>query len=113
MFSCLTCQKTENPVTDPKGGFPTQLKIKVMYKAETHPEDWPVPKAHFYDMSQYPKHIMMISRGTQGDVQPFMAMARGLAEDKGWMVTFVTEQHFKPFVLRNSSVCHCWFFCTH
>lgn len=78
--------------------------MRVSIKPDEVPQDWPTPKAHHYDASQYPKHIMMISRGTQGDVQPFMAMARGLAEEKGWMVTFVTEQHFKPFVMRNANV---------
>lgn len=97
-------KKTENPVTDPKGSYPTQLSVKVTIKPEEVPEGWPTPKANMHDMSKYPKHIMMISRGTQGDVQPFMAMARGLAEEKGWMVTFVTEQHFKPFVMRNAKV---------
>eukprot|EP01127_Copromyxa_protea_P014440 TRINITY_DN4019_c0_g1_i2.p1 TRINITY_DN4019_c0_g1~~TRINITY_DN4019_c0_g1_i2.p1 ORF type:complete len:1029 (+),score=204.55 TRINITY_DN4019_c0_g1_i2:415-3087(+) len=96
--------KTENAVTDPSGSFPTQLLVKVSVKPDEVPEGWPTPKPRAYDMSAYPKHILMISRGTQGDVQPFMAMARGLAEEKGWMVTFVTEQHFKPFVLRNSAV---------
>ena len=31
----------------------------------------------------------MMTRGTRGDVQPFVALARGLAEGLGWMVTVV------------------------
>jgi hypothetical protein len=26
------------------------------------------------DTQKYPKHVMMITRGTQGDVQPFVGM---------------------------------------
>ena len=29
----------------------------------------------------------MMTRGTRGDVQPFVALARGLAQRLGWLVT--------------------------
>jgi len=28
----------------------------------------------------------MMTRGTRGDVQPFVALARGLAQELGWLV---------------------------
>jgi hypothetical protein len=43
----------------------------------------------------YPKHVMMMTRGTRGDVQPFIALARGLAQLHGWLVTIVTEMNMK------------------
>ena len=30
----------------------------------------------------------MMTRGTRGDVQPFVALARGLAEQLGWLVAW-------------------------
>ena len=47
---------------------------------------------------QYPKHIFMMSRGTRGDVQPFLALARGMASQRGWLVTICTELAWKDFV---------------
>ena len=42
---------------------------------------------------------MMISRGTRGDVQPFVALARGLAQEPyNCDVTIVTELTFKKFI---------------
>eukprot|EP01126_Amoeba_proteus_P016368 TRINITY_DN17574_c0_g2_i1.p1 TRINITY_DN17574_c0_g2~~TRINITY_DN17574_c0_g2_i1.p1 ORF type:complete len:281 (-),score=51.77 TRINITY_DN17574_c0_g2_i1:12-854(-) len=47
---------------------------------------------------------MMITRGTRGDVQPFIALARGLAEIEGWMVTIVTELRYYDFIKSQSKV---------
>ena len=38
---------------------------------------------------------MLITRGTRGDIQPFTALAKGLAERLGWKVTFCTELRYK------------------
>jgi hypothetical protein len=46
----------------------------------------------------------MITRGTRGDVQPYIALARGLAEQLGWMVTICTELPYKDFVKSNAKV---------
>eukprot|EP00667_Euglena_gracilis_P001782 EG_transcript_1782 len=43
-------------------------------------------------------HAMIITRGTRGDVQPFVALARGLANHLGWTVTICTEMNCKSFV---------------
>jgi hypothetical protein len=34
----------------------------------------------------YPRHVLMLTRGTRGDVQPFVALARGMAQSRGWLV---------------------------
>ena len=54
--------------------------------------------------NEYPKHLFMITRGTRGDVQPFVALARGLASLHGWKVTIVTEMRYKAFVKSNAEV---------
>jgi hypothetical protein len=50
----------------------------------------------------FAKHVMMITRGTRGDVQPFVALARSLAEQHGWLVTIVTEARYRGFVLEHA-----------
>jgi sterol 3beta-glucosyltransferase len=57
-----------------------------------------------HDKAMYPKHVMILTRGTRGDVQPYIALARGLAELQGWMVTICTELSFKSFVKSNANV---------
>mmetsp|Transcript_23053 Transcript_23053/g.50293 ORF Transcript_23053/g.50293 Transcript_23053/m.50293 type:complete len:726 (-) Transcript_23053:2565-4742(-) len=52
----------------------------------------------------YEKHIMMVTRGTRGDVQPFVALARGLAETYNYKCTIVTEMRYRDFVLKYSKV---------
>lgn len=54
--------------------------------------------------NRFPKHLFMITRGTRGDVQPFVALARGLAVRHGWKVTIITELRYKAFVKANSEV---------
>lgn len=45
------------------------------------------------------KRVMIVTRGTRGDVQPIVALARGLAQEPfGCEVTIVTELEFKQFV---------------
>eukprot|EP00997_Jenningsia_sp_PLL12_P006415 NODE_295_length_1952_cov_59.615344_g246_i0.p2 GENE.NODE_295_length_1952_cov_59.615344_g246_i0~~NODE_295_length_1952_cov_59.615344_g246_i0.p2 ORF type:complete len:493 (-),score=139.37 NODE_295_length_1952_cov_59.615344_g246_i0:131-1609(-) len=63
---------------------------------------WPRPQPSVYE--GYPFHALIVTRGTRGDVQPFIALARGLAEMKGWMVTICTEMSFKEFVKQNANV---------
>eukprot|EP00930_Biecheleria_cincta_P082629 TRINITY_DN72332_c0_g1_i1.p1 TRINITY_DN72332_c0_g1~~TRINITY_DN72332_c0_g1_i1.p1 ORF type:complete len:884 (-),score=141.56 TRINITY_DN72332_c0_g1_i1:325-2976(-) len=54
--------------------------------------------------ANYPYHVFMMTRGTRGDVQPFIALARGLAEKLGWMVTICTELSFYDMVKKHSDV---------
>ena len=47
----------------------------------------------------YPRHAFLMTRGTRGDVQPFVALARGLCSERGWLVTICTELCWREFVL--------------
>jgi hypothetical protein len=47
-------------------------------------------------------HLMLMTRGTRGDVQPFVALARGLCEREGAIVTIVSELRWKKFIKDNS-----------
>eukprot|EP00931_Biecheleriopsis_adriatica_P087398 TRINITY_DN61880_c0_g1_i1.p1 TRINITY_DN61880_c0_g1~~TRINITY_DN61880_c0_g1_i1.p1 ORF type:complete len:787 (+),score=108.85 TRINITY_DN61880_c0_g1_i1:337-2361(+) len=47
------------------------------------------------------KKAMLVTRGTRGDVQPFVALARGLSEHCGCEVVVVTELRWKNFVKSN------------
>ena len=40
--------------------------------------------------------VFMMTRGTRGDVQPFVALARGLAEELGWLVPELHDHGVKP-----------------
>lgn len=52
----------------------------------------------------FPFHAFLMTRGTRGDVQPFISLARGLAEQLGWMVTICTELRFKTLLRSHSAV---------
>ncbi|CAE8612260.1 unnamed protein product [Polarella glacialis] len=78
---------------------PCQLRVSL--EVESMPQTWPRPVPRETEGS-YPKHIFMMSRGTRGDVQPFVALARGMAEQLGWLVTICTEIRWKPFIHSNS-----------
>ena len=54
--------------------------------------------------SSFEHHVMITTRGTRGDVQPFLALARGLAETYGWLVTIVTELNYIDFIKIYSTV---------
>ena len=47
----------------------------------------------------FPRHLFIMTRGTRGDVQPFVALAKGLANTHGWLVTICTELYWREFVL--------------
>lgn len=51
-----------------------------------------------------PKTLLMMTRGTRGDVQPFLALARGLAETYGWDIHICTEIRYKSLVEKYSDV---------
>jgi len=50
------------------------------------------------------KHVMVVTRGTRGDVQPFIALARGLAEILDWDVTICTELRYRSLIRRHMNV---------
>lgn len=53
---------------------------------------------------RYEKHVFVVTRGTRGDVQPFIALARGLAEQCNFLVTICTEDRYRPLIERYSKV---------
>lgn len=92
-------------VVKQKTQLPTTLTLAI--DASELAPDWPKPELREgygddFARDKYHRHVMIISRGTRGDVQPFVALARGLAEMKGWMVTIVTESRWKSFVKDNA-----------
>lgn len=80
--------------------MPCEVALAVV--AETLPTEWPRPEPP--KMESYPFHVFMMTRGTRGDVQPFVALARGMAEERGWLVTICTELRWKSFVKANAKV---------
>lgn len=56
------------------------------------------------ESERYEHHVFMMTRGTRGDVQPFVALARGMAQEHGWLITICTEMVWKSFVLGNADV---------
>eukprot|EP00756_Hemistasia_phaeocysticola_P059179 Hpha_TRINITY_DN358_c0_g1::TRINITY_DN358_c0_g1_i1::g.112663::m.112663/K05841/E2.4.1.173; sterol 3beta-glucosyltransferase len=82
--------------------LPCELDVAVLQ--DTIPASWPAPTERNYSAEDYPKHVFMMTRGTRGDVQPFVALARGMATMLGWMVTICTELKWKDFVIKNADV---------
>jgi len=86
-----------------RDNLPMELHVSVLKV----PSKWPAPKpsqfdSSMMDRSKYPKHVMIITRGTRGDVQPYCALARGLANTLGWCVTICTELRYKDFILKSA-----------
>eukprot|EP00435_Cladocopium_sp_Y103_P011671 s2674_g3.t1 len=86
------------------GDIPPYLpcRISLSVVQESLPQSWTLPKCMF--MEQFPVHVFMMTRGTRGDVQPFVALARGLAEELGWLVTICTEATHAAFVQKHADV---------
>eukprot|EP00906_Rhabdomonas_costata_P013067 RCo018797 len=96
-----------SPVIQQSSALPSELEVAIL--TDPYPAGWPLPQPSPYsnssaNASMYPKHVMVLTRGTRGDVQPFVALARGLAEGCGYMVTICTELAFRDFVMQNSQV---------
>ncbi|CAJ1387869.1 unnamed protein product [Effrenium voratum] len=79
-------------------------KISLSVVEESLPKTWNVPPESGSDLTSYPMHVFMMTRGTRGDVQPFVTLARGLAETHGWLVTICTELTHADFVRKWSDV---------
>mmetsp|Transcript_17964 Transcript_17964/g.29140 ORF Transcript_17964/g.29140 Transcript_17964/m.29140 type:complete len:977 (+) Transcript_17964:168-3098(+) len=88
-------------ITDSDQNDVTLLKLGV--DKSTIPAAWPMPvKAPILSL-KYEKHLMIITRGTRGDVQPFLALARALAERYNWLITICTELRYRDYVKENST----------
>ncbi|CEO97581.1 Glycosyltransferase family 28 N-terminal domain-containing protein [Plasmodiophora brassicae] len=81
---------------------PTELHISVLQTPQGMPEPVESPSAG-RDRNSYAKHVMVLTRGTQGDIQPFVALAMGLAQQLNWMVTICTELRYKPFIKKHAA----------
>lgn len=88
----LLFNEKEDVVPDPVKHLPALVRVSAKDKKEAPPK------------KKYDKHLMIITRGTRGDVQPFVALARGLAEMKNWEITFVTETTFKANIKKYATV---------
>lgn len=90
-----------NPVLSTKEPYwPCMLNISL--DVGSLPSGWPSPPEP-QEPADGQRHILMITRGTRGDVQPFVALARGMAKEQGWRVTICTELRWKSFVLDNAT----------
>ena len=86
-------------------------KIVVNIDLNTLPTNFPQPAVYptaeevqANPQPEYAKHAFVVTRGTRGDVQPFIALARGLAEQHNWLVTICTESRYLPLIQRYSEV---------
>ncbi|KAL1510632.1 hypothetical protein AB1Y20_006933 [Prymnesium parvum] len=77
---------------------PCELTVSIVSDGAS---PWPTPTERPLEL--YPRHVMMMSRGTRGDVQPFVALAIGMAEMHGWMVTIVTELRWREWIKAKTS----------
>jgi len=80
-----------NTKTLPKASFPAPLAEKEV-------------DAEVKTRRSFAKHVFVCTRGTRGDVQPFIALARGLAEQHNFLVTICTEDRYRHLVERYSQV---------
>eukprot|EP00971_Amphidinium_carterae_P312340 6207992-Amphidinium_carterae.1 len=98
----LIQDQNSNPVLgDAVPRMPCELEVAV--ETDSVPKAWPSPKLEeSHPAKGYPFHIFMMTRGTRGDVQPFVALARGMAMQKGWLVTICTELSYMDFVFKNA-----------
>lgn len=98
----MVYQKNADALLSPNAPYwPIHLVLEL--DAPSFPQRWPRPRLETLPET-YPKHVFVMTRGTRGDVQPFVALARGMAETHGWLVTICTEQNWRDFVKKNSKV---------
>merc|ERR1712226_817935 len=83
---------------------PIPLELDLSVVPESLPSSWPAPQEDDFQAEDYERHVFILTRGTRGDVQPFVALARGMAEENGWLVTICTEIRWKDFVVSNADV---------
>lgn len=91
--------KYEIVVFDKTGTVP--LSVQLQIDTTQFPEIWPTPRFLLYE--NFNRHLMILTRGTRGDVQPFIALARGLAEAYNYMITIVSELSHKDLIKQFST----------
>jgi UDP:flavonoid glycosyltransferase YjiC (YdhE family) len=72
--------------------------LKVRLDLASFPPNWPQPMVA--QPRAHPKHLLLITRGTRGDVQPFAVLGFGIAALLGWKVTICTELRCKEKLFR-------------
>lgn len=90
---------TEVVVFDRSGTVPLSVQLEI--DTSQYPDKWSIPRSVTYE--GFSRHLMVLTRGTRGDVQPFIALARGLAETYNFMITIVTEISHKDLVKQFST----------
>ncbi|CAE7437843.1 ATG26 [Symbiodinium natans] len=81
--------------------LPAFLHLVVTRDGETPKESPSASSAAADSRAEGRKKVMLITRGTRGDVQPFVALARGLALHCNCEAMVVTELRWKDFVKKN------------
>eukprot|EP00930_Biecheleria_cincta_P044248 TRINITY_DN30376_c0_g1_i1.p1 TRINITY_DN30376_c0_g1~~TRINITY_DN30376_c0_g1_i1.p1 ORF type:complete len:958 (-),score=122.45 TRINITY_DN30376_c0_g1_i1:47-2872(-) len=97
----------ESPIYGKQGDNPrAPTFLKVSRKIHGDP-DVPGPDLDYIaGCGERPRHegrkrVMIMTRGTRGDIQPYIALARGLVQHENCEVTIVTELCWKKFVQEN------------
>eukprot|EP00439_Symbiodinium_sp_Y106_P087010 s180_g38.t1 len=80
---------------------PAFLHLEVTSAGRAAKDAGPASAASAEADTQRRKKVMLITRGTRGDVQPFVALARGLALHCNCEAVVVTELRWKDFVKKN------------
>ena len=93
-------EETGFPVVSGSPPIPCEFTLKAV--ADSLPKGWSRPKPPPYEGRRYKRHVFMMTRGTRGDVQPFVALAVGMANQQGWLVTVCTELYWREFVEKHA-----------
>ncbi|GBG32534.1 Sterol 3-beta-glucosyltransferase [Hondaea fermentalgiana] len=72
--------------------------LRISLDSSSLPRSWYGPRATDANGKPYERHLFIMTRGTRGDVQPFVALACALANNFNWRVTICTELRYKSFV---------------
>ncbi|CAK8986148.1 Transmembrane protein 65 [Durusdinium trenchii] len=96
----LLANRDSNCIVKRGGRFGQVTVLHVVLEQSSVPRSWDSLRPK--DLQSFDRHVLMITRGTRGDVQPFVAVARTLANSFNWLVTICTELRFKTFVENNA-----------
>lgn len=100
----ILCSKNGDRVLVGKAEPDPVSVLRVGLEASSIPPSWGINTRRDSVASSAPKtedyerHLFIMTRGTRGDIQPFIALARALANNYNWLVTICTELRYKSFV---------------
>jgi len=99
MRDIVLIDKNDNVLMDDSNELNlTQVKVGVV--RNMIPSHWPSPVVE--NTTGYAYHMMVFTRGTRGDIQPFLALCRGLCNMYNFMITIVTELRYFEYVKSNA-----------